>query len=80
MEYIDALDWTKIHLTIQPNPSLPSTATVINTNNSGTTNTDIDCLVAAMDQQYNDAHDLKEETLVKYDSTTGKGVPEEWIS
>ena len=61
-EYIDALDWTKIHLTIQPNPTLTATATVTTTTNSGTTTTDIDCLVAAIDQQYKDAYDLKEET------------------
>ena len=49
-EYINALDWTKIHLTIQPNPTLIATATVTTTNNNGTTTTDIDRLVAAMDQ------------------------------
>ena len=78
MDYIDALDWTKIHLTIQPNPT--PTASATNTTNSRTTATDIDRLVAAMDQQYKDAHDLKEETLVAYDASTGKGVPVECIS
>ena len=33
-----------------------------------------------MDQQYKDAHDLKEETLAPYDSTTKRGVPKECIS
>ena len=37
-EYIDALDWTKIYLTIQPEPASPTTIT------------NIDRLVAAMDQ------------------------------
>ena len=69
-ECIGALDWTKIHLTIQPKPIVPA----------ATQGTDVDRLVAAMDQQYKDAHDLKEETLVKYDPVTGKGVPEECIS
>ena len=32
-----------------------------------------------MNQQYKDAHDLKEETLVVYDATSGKGVPKECI-
>ena len=53
--------------------------TVTASNTGGNTSNDIDCLVAAMDQQYKDAHDLKEETLVKYDPVTGKGVPEECI-
>ena len=82
-EYIDALDWTKIYLAIQPDPNSATvtganaaTVTATNANNSPT---DIDRLVAAMDQQYKDAHDLKEETLVKYDAATGKGVPEECI-
>ena len=75
MEIIDAIDWTKIALTIQPDPVVPTT-----TNNSGSTSNDITCLVAAMDQQYKDAHDLKEETLEKYDATTKRGVPEECIA
>ena len=33
-----------------------------------------------MDQQYKEAHDLKEETLIPYNGTSGKGVPEECIS
>ena len=74
-EIIDAIDWTKIALTIQLDPALPTTV-----NNSGSTSNDIDCLVAAMDQQYKDAHDLKEETLEKYDATTKRGVPEECIA
>ena len=73
-EIIDANDWTKIYLTIQPEPALPTTVT-----NSRSTSNNIDRLVAAMDQQYKDAHDLKEETLVKYDTNTGRGVPEECI-
>ena len=78
-KYIDALDWTKIHLTIQPEPALPTTVSISATN-SGRTSNDIDRLVAAMDQQYKDAHDLKEETLVPYGSTTKRGVPKECIS
>ena len=70
-EYIDGLDWTKIYLTIQPNPTLTAN-TVTTFNTGGNTSNDIDCLVAAMDQQYKDAHDLKEETLVQYDTNTGK--------
>ena len=77
-EFIDAVDWTKIHLTIRPDPNV--NATTVNASNTGGNNsTDIDRLLAAMDQQYKDAHDLKEETLVKYDPVTGKGVPEECI-
>ena len=73
-EPIDGLDWSKIYLTLQPKPALAASTT-------GTpASTDIDRLVAAMDQQYKDAHDLKEETLIAYDSTTGKGVPDEWIA
>ena len=75
-EYIDALDWTKIHLSLQPDPSATSPTPVTTT----TQPTAIDRLVAAMDQQYKDAHSLKEETLVKYDPVSGKGVPEECIS
>ena len=33
-----------------------------------------------MDQQYKDAHNLKEETLIPYDLTSGKGVPTECIA
>ena len=33
-----------------------------------------------MDQQYKDAHNLKEETLVPYDTATKRGMPEECIS
>ena len=43
-EYIDALDWTKIYLSIQPKPTLTATAPT-----GGTPPTDIDHLVAAMD-------------------------------
>lgn len=76
-EPIDRLNWSKIYLTIQPKPvllALTATAT------SGTASTDVDCLVAAMDQQYKDAHNLKEETVLPYDSTSGKGVPTECIT
>ena len=65
----------KIYLTLQPKPAAPTTTTP-----GGAPRTDVDRFAAAIKQQYKDAHDLKEETLVKYDSTTGKGVPEECIS
>ena len=77
-EYVDGLDWSKIHLTLQPNPTWTSATTTASTTGGNTSN-DINCLVAAMDQQYKDAHDLKEETLVKYDENTGRGVPDECI-
>ena len=54
-EYIDALDWTKIYLSIQPQPASPAT----NTGGGARTGTDIDRLAAAIEQQYKDAHDLK---------------------
>ena len=47
MECIDTLDWTKIYLTIQPEPASPTTASVSATN-SGRTSNDIDHLVAAI--------------------------------
>ena len=73
-EPIDGLDWTKIYTTIQPTPTAPAPVTGASTSN------DIDRLVDAMQQQYKDAHDLKEETLVVYDATSGKGVPKECIT
>ena len=72
-EPIDGLNWSKIYLTLQPKPALPASTT------GDSTSTNIDRLVAAIDQQYKDAHDLKEETLVEYDATTGKGIPGECI-
>ena len=59
---------------LQPQPA--STAT----NTGSGTGTDIDRFAAAIGQQYKDAHDLKEETLITYDTTSGKGVPKEYIS
>ena len=46
-EHIDGLDWTKIYVSIQPKPVLTASTT-----RALTTSTDIDRLVAAMDQQY----------------------------
>ena len=52
---------------LQQKPALAASTT-----STTTSSNDIYCLVAAMDQQYKDAHDLKEETLIPYDSTSGK--------
>ena len=76
-EYINALDWSKIYLSIQPNPN-PTAVTTSTT--GGTPQIDINHLVVAMDQQYKDTLDLKEGTLIVYDLATGKGVPTECIS
>ena len=48
-EYIDGVDWTKIHLTVKPDPTL-NAATVNASNTGGCNSNDIDRLVAAMDQ------------------------------
>ena len=50
-EPIDGLDWSKIYLTLQPKPALAASTMC------SSASTDIDRLVAAMDQQYKDAHD-----------------------
>ena len=77
-EYIDGLDFTKIHLTLQPKP--PRVAPLSHVASTGLVSANVACLAAAIEQQYKDDHDLKEETLVLYNVTTGSVTPQECIN
>ena len=73
------MDSTKIHLTLQPEPSriAPLLSQAVQ---AGPVSADVTRLAAAIEQQYKDAHDLKEETLVLYNATTSSGTPQECIN
>ena len=73
------MEFSKIHLTLQPEPPRATTTPPTGDAPPGSVSLDVACLAAVLKQQYKDAHDMKEETLILYNATTGSGTPQECI-